>query len=86
MKDILGHTLEVKDLVGYIRKGRSITVGRIMRFTPKKVEIVFRSMKYNYSTGAVEPTHSKLLVDAEYLIKLHTITPEIQETIDKDEL
>lgn len=88
MIDALGHTLKAKDIVGRLGD-RTIMIARVVRFTPKKVGIVFPALTYEYAT-ATSPATSRMaitesLVHSQYLVRLE-VTPEIQEYIDQHQL
>lgn len=85
MKDMFGHEFAIGDVVGRINESRSITLARVMRFTPQKMEIVYPVMKYNPDKGAHEEDFHKQLVFPDYVLKM-SITPEIQKLLDEKRL
>lgn len=84
MIDALGQQLSEKDIVGRLGN-KSISLARVIRFTPKKVQIVYPVMKFDYATGTNIPGFSDSLVYPYELLRV-AITPEVQAKIDEDKL
>ena len=84
VKDMFGQTVEVGNIVGYVSDNRSVTISRVTRFTPKKVEIVYPVTSFENGSMPIA-TFSNSLVNSSFLIRLAE-TPEIQAYLAENKL
>lgn len=71
MKDFIGNELALGDFVAFTRPGyRDLTLGKIIKFTPKKIRLSYTSYYGSDETHAIDSTYVVKLNEQDVILFL----------------